>query len=663
MLAVYVSMRIGLPRPFWAMMTAYIVSAPFAGPTRSKGVYRLAGTFLGACAALVLVPNLVNSPELLSLAVGLWVAGCLYISLLDRTPRSYLFMLAGYTCALIAFPTVDKPEMMFDVALARMEEIVLGLACATLVHSIVFPQSFAPVLLARLDHALRDGQNWIRDALSLHGAASAQERRKLAADITELRTMSTHLPFDTSHLRWTSNAIHALQDRLSAMMPLLSAIEDRIKALHALDANGASTRWRALLDDISAWTGSRRGQAQPGLEQVLRGRIDTLTPRIDSNSSWQDLVEVNLAARLRSLVDICVATQALRVHIGAGVHGRLPEAARDTGAAGAKALHLDRGMALMSAFAALIGTLVCCAFWILTSWPSGSAAPMMAAVMSSFFSTQDDPVPFIKSFLKYTLWSVPVSALYVLALLPAVHNFETFAFVCAPIFLWVGLLMARPATFGIAMPFLFGLCGTLALLETHHVDLVTFTNGTLSQLAGIWAAALTTQVLRTVGAGFTARRLLKAGWDELARIGSGERVASVNEFSARMVDRIALLTPRLALAGKQKDLQAADALVDLRVGLNMAQLIEVRDELGRGQAALWPLMEHLSQYFEARPAVDKAGEERLLVSLDNALRSVCAASPSPSQQDAIAALAGMRRDMFPNAAPYEPSPVIEKEIR
>jgi uncharacterized membrane protein YccC len=664
MLAVYVSMRIGLPRPFWAMMTAYIVSAPFAGPTRSKGIYRLAGTFLGAGAALALVPNLVNAPELLSLAVAIWVGVCLYISLLDRTPRSYVVMLAGYTCALVAFPTVDRPEMMFDVALARVEEILLGLGCATLIHSIVFPQSFAPVLLGRLDHALRDAQHWIREVLSPpETPVSAQDRRKLAADITELRMMSTHLPFDISHLRWTSNAIHALQDRLSTMVPLLSAIEDRLKALHALDGSGIARRWSVVLDDISAWAGSRRGQAEPGREQVLRAQIEALSPKIERHSSWQDLVEVNLAARLRSLVDACVATQALRGHIDAGVHGRLPEAVRNLGTGGSGALHLDRGMALMSAFAAAIGTLVCCAFWILTGWPSGSAAPMMAAVMCCFFSTQDDPVPFIKDFLKYTLLSVPVSAIYVLALLPSVHNFETFAFVCAPIFLWVGVLIGRPATFGIAMPFLFGICATLALLDTNNVDLVSFANGTLSQLAGIWVAALTTQVFRTVGAGFTARRLLKAGWNELARIGAGDRVPSVTEFSARMVDRIALLTPRLALAGKQQDLQAADALVDLRIGLNMTQLVAARTELGRSQAALWPLMEHLSQHFDARPAVDKAGEERLLVSLDNALRSVCAAAPSESQRDAISALAGIRRDLFPHAAPYQPSPVIEKEIR
>jgi uncharacterized membrane protein YccC len=657
-------MRIGLPRPFWSLITAYIVSAPFAGPTRSKAIFRFAGTFLGAAGAMLLVPNLVNSPELLSLCVALWVGGCLYISLLDRTPRSYLTMLAGYTCALIAFPTVDRPELMFDIGLARVEEILLGVGCATLVHSLVFPQSFAPVLLARLDRALRDAQHWIADALAPAGdARSARDRRQLAADITELRIMSTHLPFDTSQLRWTSNAIHALQDRLATMVPLLSAIEDRLQALRELGANGVSLRWNALLDDMRAWTDSRRGEAEPGREEALRQSIDKLTPKVGRDATWQDLVEVNLAARLRSLVDACAAVKALRGHIDNGVHGELPSKVRDVPPVGASALHLDRGMALMSALGAIIGTLACCAFWILTGWPSGSAAPTFAAVLCCFFSTQDDPVPFIKSFLVYTLWSVPVSAIYVLGILPAVHSFEMLALVCAPVLLVLGVLLARPASFGKAFPILLGFAGTLALEDTNNADLVSFINSTLAQLAGIWAAALITRMFRTVGAGFAARRVLKAGWSELAGIGKGEKVPSVTAFSARMVDRIALLTPRLAMAGSQQDLQAADALIDLRIGLNMTQLVEARSELGRGQDALWSLMEHLSQHFEARPNVEQASEQRLLASLDNALRSVCAAAPSKEQRDAVAALAGIRRDLFPQAAPYQPSPVIEKEIR
>jgi uncharacterized membrane protein YccC len=654
MLAVYISMRIGLPRPFWAMMTAYIVSAPFAGPTRSKGMYRAGGTLLGAVAVTFLVPQLANSPELLSLALALWIGGCLYFSLLDRTPRSYMLMLAGYTAGLIAFPAVGEPGAIFDIALARVEEITLGISCATVIHSLVLPQPFAPVLLARLDHAVQDAHHWIRDALNPSGdQRSASDRRKLAGDITELRVMSTHLPFDTSHVRWTGKAVNALQERLAQFVPIVSGIEDRLTALREMGAAESSARWSGLLHDVTALVDTPKETVLDAPAAALHARIDALAPQAGRSLGWSGLIELNLAARLRRLVDLCLDTRTLRQHIDAGVHGKLPDAVRHLPGVPPSALHQDRGMALLSAFAAIVATLSCCAFWILTGWPSGAAAPMMAAVLCCFFSTQDDPVPFIKGFLVYTIYSIPVSALYILGILPAIHSFEMLALVCAPTFLLVGVWIARPSTFGRAMPWLFGLCGTLALLDTNNVDIVSFTNGTLAQVLGLVAAAVTTSVLRRLGAGWTARRLLKAGWRELARLGSGQQPTSLAEFSARMVDRVGLLTPRLAMASPAQDLQAADALRDLRIGLNMTLLQGVRSQLGRGEAAIKPLMTQLSTHFALRPGVDQGCETRLLDTLDNALRAICAGTRDACQLEALAALTGMRRDLFPQAAPYQ----------
>ncbi|SRR5260221_534979 len=57
---------------------------------RSKGVYRFWGTVLGGIAVLVLVPNLVDAPELLVAALTLWTGACIYFAGLDRTPRSYV---------------------------------------------------------------------------------------------------------------------------------------------------------------------------------------------------------------------------------------------------------------------------------------------------------------------------------------------------------------------------------------------------------------------------------------------------------------------------------------------------------------------------------------------------------------------------------------------
>ncbi|WP_332876468.1 FUSC family protein [Massilia sp. S19_KUP03_FR1] len=651
MLAVYLSMRIGLPRPFWAMMTAYIVAAPFAGPTRSKGVYRAGGTLLGAIFVTFAVPRLVNAPELLSLVIALWIGGCLYVSLLDRTPRSYMLMLAGYSAGLIAFPAVNDPGAVFDIGLARVEEITLGMLCATLVHSLVLPQPFGPVILRRLDGAIGDARHWIADALHASGVRNTDfDRRKLAGDITELRLMSTHLPFDTSHLRWTANAVHALQERLAQFVSIVSGVEDRLQTLRALDAQAVAARWQVLLDAIVAMTDAPYSEVA-ATSAALYQRIDAL-PAPGAEIDWIGLLELNLAARLRRLVDAWVETSVLRQHIDAGVHGKLPAAARHQPGVTTGGLHLDHGMAALSACATIVAVLICCAFWILTGWPAGATAPMMAAVLCCFFSTQDDPVPFIKSFLAWTVYSVPASALYLLVLLPAVHSFEMFVLICAPAFLAIGVLLARPSTFGRAMPFLFGICGTLAMIDTHSADMVTFVNVTLAQLFGVAVAAATTGLLRRVGADWTARRLLKAGWRELARLGGGEKI-TLAAFSARMVDRIALLTPRLAQAGVS---QASGAFNDLRIGLNMTVLQNARADLGPDAAALAPVMRQLATRFALLPARDDASERQLLAALDHALRAISAAARDAARARALASLTSVRRDLFPSVPPYQPMP-------
>ena len=140
MLALVIALAMDLPRPYWAMATVYITSQPLAGATSSKAFFRVIGTLVGATVTVAPVPNLIDAPELLCLAIALWVGLCLYVRL-DGTPRSYLFMLAGYTVALIGFPAVSEPGAIFDTAVARVEEISLGIICASLVSPSSFPEA------------------------------------------------------------------------------------------------------------------------------------------------------------------------------------------------------------------------------------------------------------------------------------------------------------------------------------------------------------------------------------------------------------------------------------------------------------------------------------------------------------------------------------------
>jgi uncharacterized membrane protein YccC len=662
MLALYLALRIGLPRPFWAMMTTYVVASPLSGAVRSKAVYRVTGTIIGSIFTVWVVPALTNSPELLSLALACWVGFCLYVSLLDRTPRSYVCMLAGYTAGLIGFSVAADPSTVFDVALARVEEIGLGIVCASLVHSLVLPHSLGSALMARLDHALGDAQRWVRDAVS--GDASehaARARRTLAGDITELRLMSTHLPFDTSHLRWTSGMIHQLQDCLTAMVPLLLAVEDRMATLAAADPAALTPRWQAVLADIARWVEQGR-DAAPARAVQLRAALAAVTPPLSARASWSTILQIDLAARLLALVDACQQGLALRSQVGAVLAGGAPATGGGPAGKAAAGLHRDHGMALRSAFAAAIAILACCVFWIGTGWPAGAAAPMMAGIFCCFFATQDDPVPSIKLFLNYTVVSIPLSAFYLLAVLPAVHSFEMLVLVTAPAFLLLGIYTARPATAPKAMAVVFGVAGMLMLQDTGASDIVSFSNGMLAQLAGFGAAALSTGLLRSVGADWTARRLLRAGRADLMRL-AGARAQPLGPVSTRLLDRIALLAPRLAMSGPRHDLNAVDALADLRVGLSMVQLRSLQPALDKHGVPLAPLMQQLAQHFRGARAAPAGEAPALLDAIDAMLRSVCLAAIGAARPPAVAALASLRRDLFPRAPLYRPSGQYVKEAR
>ncbi|MGJ7536332.1 MULTISPECIES: FUSC family protein [unclassified Variovorax] len=668
MLAMYLASRAGLPRPFWALMTTYVVAHPLAGAVRSKAVYRFFGTLIGSTATVLLVPALSNAPELLTLVLALWVGLCLCISLFDRTPRSYVFMLAGYTAALIGFPSVQTPLALFDTAVARVEEIGLGIFCATLVHSLVLPAGLAPTVLGLLDRTLQDARKWLGDLLQPAGRSSNadpkrldDDRRRLAGDITQLRLLSTHVPFDTTHLRWTAGAIRAMQDRVAALTPALSAVEDRLQALEQAEGRLAPDV-AAVLSQAAQWL---REEAEPTGDaatraerlQALRRAIDALsvTPaNAQQQTPWGRALRIGLAGRLEELVDGWTACAQLRLDIDEGLKGAAP--LRRTAALGSRVLHRDYGMALLSALAAVIAICLCGAFWIVTGWPMGSAATMMAAVFCCFFATMDDPVPAIHGFLKWTLLSIPISALYVLVLMPTVQDFGMLVVICAPLFLLLGLYLPRPTHFMPAMAMIFGVAGTLALHDTASSDLVSFLNSMIGQIVGVVVAARVTRLVRSVGADWSARRIQRATWRELGEMAASSQpqYAQSDAYAVRMLDRIGLLAPRIAQAGGTVEGVAAnDALRDLRMGADIAVLQRVRAQLPLVTSAA--LLGGISRFFRQRSEGRmNPRPPGLLSQIDEALNAVLEArdtAASSTSRAAVTALVGLRRNLFPDAPP------------
>ena len=205
-----------------------------------------------------------HAPPLLTAALALWVGLCIYFALLDRTPRSYVFLLAGFTAAIIGFPCVDAPETIFATAISRVEETTLAIACTTIIGAVVLPRPLGPALLARIDGWFGSARSLCLAVLAGHRTTRrwATARRSLAADAVEIRMLTSHLAFDTSNLQSATRPIEVLERRILLLLPVLSAIGDRLAALRAPVA--LSPGVQALIERLAAWIAARDAAPQDG---------------------------------------------------------------------------------------------------------------------------------------------------------------------------------------------------------------------------------------------------------------------------------------------------------------------------------------------------------------------------------------------------------------
>jgi uncharacterized membrane protein YccC len=643
-LALYIGLAFDLDRPYWAMASAYIASQPLSGATRSKAVYRFVGTLLGASADVVLVPNLANAPALLSLALALWIGICLYFALLDRTPRSYVFMLAGYTAAIVGFPSVSAPESIFDTAVARVQEIGLGIGCASLMASVVFPRRVQPVLASRLDRWLAHASRWSLAALAGEAADEAVrlERQRLAGDVAEIDLLTSYLAWDPAAQPEAVRSLRALRRRLLMLLPVLSSLTDRVQGLQL---EGGLARVRGVLEEAARWVRAPEEVSAPA--ELRAGTKESLPP----GATWADMLRVSLLERVRELIDLLEDCRRLRLHVEGGCPFPASLAYHRSRAA-AEVRHRDHGRALWSAMSAAIAVGSACAFWIASGWDQGGTAAMMTAVACCFFAALDDPVPAILGFLTWSVVAVAVDAAYLFLILPPL-DFPMLVMALAPAFLLFGALTAMPQTSSIGMALTANGATLLSLQSTYNAQFDTFINSAIGLVIGMGGAAVITAVIRSVGAEWSALQLFRRGWADLAeaaeRRGSGDRAV----FAGVMLDRIGLVAPRIAAAGPGSELRAVDVLAELRTGLNIVALRRVRRALPESlRAEVDAVLAGVAAHFRARARRLRKPDPALLADIDAALQ----AGAASGRHAAVLALVGLRRALFPDAPPYRAAP-------
>jgi uncharacterized membrane protein YccC len=365
---------------------------------------------------------------------------------------------------------------------------------------------------------------------------------------------------------------------------------------------------------------------------------------------WPSLLRETLSVRLDDLIDLLQDIRLLRRR-GAASGSHDAEQLRFRYASDVRDVrHRDHGIALLSAIAAFIAIGIGSVIWIATGWPDGSACPMMAAVGCSFFAVQDDPAVQIFDLAKSALIGAAAAALYLFAVLPSATSFEALAVAFAPALVISGLLMTQPRMAIIGMGSAVIGFTLLALQETYSADFGSFANTAIAVILGIWIAAGTTRLTRSVGANWSARRLRGINRRDLARAASGVGTDDGLELAALMLDRVGLIAPRLAALPPTDAEWTSELIAEVRVGINLVELRRIRDDLRGSQLdAIIQLMSELAAYFlggENHPP------PQLLSLVDGCLDLVISESPGDVRRAALLALTDLRRSLFPSVAPY-----------
>ena len=124
-------MKLDLPQPRTAMTTVFIVMQPQSGMVFAKSFYRICGTLVGLVVMLAFIGLFSQQPELFIATTAIWVGICTAGAARNRNFRSYGFVLAGYTAALIGIPASQTSGRRVSVsALTRVAEVVVGIVCA-----------------------------------------------------------------------------------------------------------------------------------------------------------------------------------------------------------------------------------------------------------------------------------------------------------------------------------------------------------------------------------------------------------------------------------------------------------------------------------------------------------------------------------------------------
>lgn len=539
-----------LQEPQWAILTVYLLTQSSTGAALAKGSFRFLGTIAASAYALTAVELFSQDPLLLVGSAMVWVFACYYGAARASNFTAYGFMLAGFTGLLVTFQGAANPGGAWLVAVDRVSEISIGIACATLAGALVLPDHAGTQLrglMASTFRALAD-----HCALSLRAATGGQalidERRTILPQLVKFDALRSYTRFEAPEMRADAAAMdevtreflavlaaaRGLHLRLAALQeggtalpePLTAALEPAILALGRIGADptmpGDPARVRAELAII------RRDLA--GLARHIEGSDDLpLGARADAI-----LVCRQATGMLRDLSLLLLAQQAVFRH------SRQRSTPRHAAAAS------SHPTALLQGTRAALSLMIFCAFWHATQWDQGIAGITGLALMNYQCVNTDDPARLGWPYLRAVVAACFCAYFTIAFIYPWLEGFQTLAAFLFLVLLPAGLLIGTPGYARSAGTFTIFYAAAAATGNVFTPDPLTFANFCFGLVFGMFVCLMVARLVPATARGPRRRAVRHTLCVLLPQAANGERAPS--QVAREITHLLGALLPQLSLA-------------------------------------------------------------------------------------------------------------------
>jgi uncharacterized membrane protein YccC len=600
-LALGVALVLDLPQPRTAMTTVFIVMQPQGGMVLAKSFYRICGNLVGLVVMLVLVALLSQQPEMFIVATAIWLGICTMGAARRRNFKSYGFVIAGSTAALVGIPVAQHPDIAFIGALTRVAEVLLGIVSSALVSALLFPRHANDQLPITLRVRFAAFAEHVSVALSV-GVDRKQvdiTYAGLVADIVGFEAMCSAAAFESPDARMRRGKLARLNNEfmtLSTRFYTLYHLANRLRDAGTLASTIAMDRLQPYLLEIGPLLVKAGGHIEypsnviqvcerlKAYEAQLQKRLGETRGSIDTLKD-DGLLDFDTGAEMlcRFVRDLYAYT-ATYASLSSGTRQLEQWIERYEPKTNTIAVSV-------SGLRTVILTIMLGAFWIETAWPSGLTMTVGVSTVTALISSSPDPK---RTAFQMAIGAVLSSVTGMVVLFGVYPYIDGFPLLCAALtpFILLGVLMTiRPKLAGCGSGYCIFFCYLAGPDNVIHYDPSSFMNDALALILSMLVTAVAFAVLLPPSTPWIRKRLLIDLRRQimLARRGGMQRVRSQFESGSRdLAFQIGALPPSKpelkldAVRWLLLVLEIGSAVIDLR-----KDAAELRAEELYGKSMSW----------------------------------------------------------------------------